>query len=44
MCICTKYLVPTESEGSFLLKLELRMVVSHHVSAGNLTQVLCKSN
>jgi hypothetical protein len=33
-----------QKRESDCLELELQMVVSHHVDAGNQTQVLCKSN
>jgi hypothetical protein len=37
--------VPSEPEQeSDSLELELKMIVSHHVGAGNQTQVFCKSN
>lgn len=45
--ICTIY-VPDDHAGqkrvSDNLEMELQTVVSHHMGAGNLTQVLCKNN
>lgn len=45
VCAFHVYLVPGRSEeGTAPLELELGMIVSHCVGAGNGTQVLCKSN
>lgn len=35
---------PWRLEGIDSLELQLRMLVNHHVGAGNVTHVLCKSN
>jgi hypothetical protein len=47
ICICaTVQAVPAEARAGhqFPLDLELHMIVSHHVGAGNLTWVLWKSS
>ena len=46
MCMCTTQM-PTapkdQTRASDSLRLELQMVISHYVGAGNQTRVLCKT-
>ena len=47
MDVCAPHVCSThrgQKMASEIMKLELRMVVSHHVDAGNQTQVFCKSS